>query len=122
MTIGDISNLNVPVRNLSLTQRIGNHVLTVYAAEFTPIPGDKVELHWKDTKGNRQKTKMPAFCLTNIPKVTAQIQQYIDLAKREYLESLKKDDPLVSRTVMMAMDYAKARPVSKIFPALVHTF
>ncbi|KAK0743961.1 hypothetical protein B0T18DRAFT_329101 [Schizothecium vesticola] len=112
LSIVDISNLNTPDRNLSLTQRIGNHVLTVYAAEFTPLPGDKVELHWKDTKGNRQTTKMPAFCLTNIPKVTAQIQQYIHLAKREYLESLKKDDPLVSRTVMMAMDYAKARPSS----------
>lgn len=122
MTISDISDLNVPVRNLSLTQRIGNHVLTVYAAEFTPLPGDKVELHWKDTKGNRQKTKMPAFCLTNIPKVAAQIHQYIDLAKREYLESLKRDDPLVSRTVMMAMDYAKARPVSKVFSTVVHSF
>ena len=110
----DLSNPNALVRNLTLTQRIGNHVLTVYASEFTPLPGDKVELHWQDTRGNRQRTRMPPFCLTNIPKMTAQIQQYIHLAKREYLDLLKKDEPLVSGTVVMAMKFAEAKPVSKI--------
>ncbi|KAK3352541.1 hypothetical protein B0T25DRAFT_456226 [Lasiosphaeria hispida] len=114
----DISKPNVGVQNIQLTQKIGNHRLTVYASEFTPLPDDKVSYIWKDQSGNKNELKMPPFCLTNIFKVKAQIQQYINEAKRTYLEKLTKDDPLVEITVKMALSYERKKQKSLVALAL----
>lgn len=102
---------NVPVRDIYLTQRIGNHKLMVYASEFTALPNDKVYLKWKNIDGTQHQQKMPTFCLTNILKVTAQMQHYIANSKRAYFEALLKDEELVSMTVKMAIKYAHSKPV-----------
>lgn len=111
LAIDDISKPDVPVRDLRLTQNISKHELTVYASEFVPLPNDKTSLKWKDSNGNNRETKMPPYCLTNMQKVTAQITHYIYVAKRSYLESLKKEDELVSMTVAMAMNLAQKKSV-----------
>ena len=112
----DISKPNVPVRTLTLTQGIGNHQLIVYASEFVPLPNDKTSLKWRNAQGVIQELKLPPYCLTNIPKVTAQIRQYIRVAKQSYLDMLNVEDDLVSATVVMATDYARTRPVSSSSP------
>ncbi|KAK4449885.1 hypothetical protein QBC34DRAFT_298388 [Podospora aff. communis PSN243] len=119
LTIEDISKPNVPVRNLQLTQHVG-HKLMIYASEFVPLPGDKVSLTWKDESGNQREMKMPPFCLTNMQKVTAQVRQYIYLAKQSYLElyARSSDDELVTKTVRVAISYAKAKPTSLVGMAL----
>ncbi|KAK0627475.1 hypothetical protein B0T14DRAFT_136514 [Immersiella caudata] len=119
LTIEDISKPNVPVRNLQLTQRVG-HKLMIYASEFVPLPGDKVSLAWKDARGNQREMRMPPFCLTNMQKVTAQVCQYIYVAKQSYLQShaLSSGDELERKTVKVAMEYAKAKPGSLVAMAL----
>jgi hypothetical protein len=88
----------------------------IYASEFVPLPGDKVSLTWKDARGNQREMRMPPFCLTNMQKVTAQVCQYIYVAKQSYLESyaLSSSDELERKTVKVAMEYAKAKPVGLI--------
>ncbi|KAK0645707.1 hypothetical protein B0T16DRAFT_457705 [Cercophora newfieldiana] len=119
LTIEDISKPNVPVRNLQLTQGVG-HKLMIYASEFVPLPGDKVSLTWKDPRGNEREMRMPPFCLTNMQKVTAQVRQYIYVAKQSYLESyaMSSNDELVANTVRMAMEYAKIKSGSLVSIAL----
>ncbi|KAK0714704.1 hypothetical protein B0H67DRAFT_578859 [Lasiosphaeris hirsuta] len=118
----DISKPNVDVQSIQLTQKIGNHRLTVYASEFTPLPHDKVSYTWMDKEGNTNELKMPPFCLTNMFKVKAQILQYIYEAKRTYLKRLTKDDPLVDPlvkiTVAMALNYEKKKQKSLVALAL----
>jgi hypothetical protein len=89
----------------------------IYASEFVPLPGDKVSLTWKDERGNQREMKMPPFCLTNMQKVTAQVRQYIYLAKQSYLESYARssNDELVKKTVGVAINYAKVNPVGPNF-------
>jgi hypothetical protein len=89
----------------------------IYTSEFVPLPGDKVSLTWKDARGQQREMNMPPFCLTNMQKVTAQVCQYIHLAKQSYLESyaLSSNDELVTNTVKMAIEYAKAKQVNQIF-------
>jgi len=118
LTVEDISKPDVPVRNLQLTQHVG-HKLMIYASEFVPLPKDKVSLTWKDAKGNQREMRMPPFCLTNMQKITAQVLQYIAVAKQSYLESyvLASNNELVATTVKMAMQYAKAKAVGDTFPS-----
>jgi hypothetical protein len=49
-------------------------------------------------------------------KVTAQVCQYIYVAKQSYLGSyaLSSNDELVANSVKMAMEYAKVKPVGLI--------
>ncbi|KAL1840237.1 hypothetical protein VTJ49DRAFT_668 [Mycothermus thermophilus] len=115
----DMTKPNAPVRTLRLTQQIGPHQLTVYASEFTPVPGDVVSYKWRDrATGAPRELKMPHFCLTNIDKIHSHFLQYIAQAKWSYLESLEKDDELAWMTVSMAMAYAKKRPNSLVATSL----
>ncbi|KAK0744840.1 hypothetical protein B0T21DRAFT_358540 [Apiosordaria backusii] len=116
----DLSAPDVPVRTVKLTQKMGQHRLTVYASEFKPEPTDKLSYHWKDSSGNSHEMKMPPFTLTNLDKIHAHFRQYIDSAKWSYLESLKgqQDDDLTWMTVSMAMEYARRRPDSLVADTL----
>ena len=109
--LGDVSKPEVPVRTLRLTQHIGPHQLTVYASEFLPMDGDVVSYKWTDDAGTPCELKMPHFCLTNIEKIRAHLQQYIASAKWSYLRSLEQEDRLAWMTISAATDYAKANPV-----------
>jgi len=113
---------NVPVRDIYLTQRIGDHRLMVYASKFTALPNDKVHIKWKNKDGTQHQKRMPTFCLTNILKVTAQMQHYIANSKRAYLEALLKDEELVSMTVRMAVKYAQSKPVGGFLSCLYFYF
>ena len=109
--LGDLSQPEVEVKTLKLTQRIGTHQLTVYASKFLPMPGDVVSYKWQDPSGNTHELKMPPVCLTNMDKVQTHIRQYIASAKWLYLNSLEQEDELAWMTVSTAMSYAKANPV-----------
>ncbi|KAG7287574.1 hypothetical protein NEMBOFW57_007086 [Staphylotrichum longicolle] len=114
----DLSEPEVSVRTLKLTQHIGSHQLTVYVSEFNPLPDDVTSYTWHDSTGQSHELSMPTFCLTNIPKVDAHLRQYVSAAKWSYLRSLEKDDELAWMTVSTAMGYAKANPNSLVADAL----
>ena len=109
--MGDLSQPEVEVKTLKLTQQIGSPPLTVYASEFLPMPGDVVSYKWQDPSGNTHELKMPPFCLTNMDKVQTHIRQYISSTKWLYLKSLETEDELAWMTVCTAMRYAKSKPV-----------
>jgi len=113
----DISNPDESDIKLTLTQHIGHHRLTVYVSEFTPTRGDVVDYKW--TAGGKEGTMwMPRVALTNINKVGVHIRNYINSAKRSYLECLKTEDDLTWMTISTAMDYAQSHPRSLVDQAL----
>jgi len=107
----DITMNDAPVKTVKLTQNIGQHYLTVYAAEFDPSPGYVVSYKWKDAMDRQHETPMPHYCLTNIPKVQNHFKRYIEDAKWDYLRSLKDEDQLAWMTISMAMSYANSKQV-----------
>jgi hypothetical protein len=108
----DFSRPRTQIRTLSITQHVGEHELTVYATEFVPLPVDRLSYNWTDDKGQKQSMYMPCFCLTQIPKVTINIFQYITKARSHYIELLKESDPLARDTIFAAMQLAQKRVVS----------
>lgn len=110
--LGDLSKPGVPVRTLELTQNFGSHHLTVYAAEFDPLPGDVTSYRWRDASGEPCATQMPNFCLTNIEKVHGHLRQYIESAKWSYFKALQTEkDELAWMTVSAAVRYAMRKRV-----------
>jgi hypothetical protein len=109
--LDDPSERNAPVWTLELTQHLGSHRLTVYAANFIPSPGDVTFYRWKDASGKARIMKMPNFCLTNIKKVEGHILQYIETTGWESLKSVKEENDLAWMTVTTAVEYAKRKPV-----------
>ncbi len=112
--LGDLSQPEVYVRTLKLTQQIGTHELTIYASEFLPQPGDVVSYKWRDGAGDTKELEMPHFCLTNIEKVRINFKNYISSAKELYLKALESEDELAWMTVRAAQQYAKTKPVSTL--------
>ncbi|KXX78005.1 hypothetical protein MMYC01_201721 [Madurella mycetomatis] len=107
--LGDLSVPNAPVKTLILTQNIKGHQLSVYAAEFLPMPGDVTSYKWRDVTGEPCTMQMPNFCLTNINEVENHLHQYIKSAKCYYLRSLESEDKLAWMTACAAIPYAQNR-------------
>ncbi|KAK4251374.1 hypothetical protein C7999DRAFT_10852, partial [Corynascus novoguineensis] len=101
--LADLSKPGVPPRELTLTQHIGCHKLTVYASEFVPSQGDVVSYKWRNS-GKLHELRMPDFCLTNMKEVYYHFRQYIDSAKWAYLESLETEDELAWMTDSLVAD------------------
>ncbi|EON96084.1 hypothetical protein UCRPA7_8443 [Phaeoacremonium minimum UCRPA7] len=103
----DPSEEGAQVKTITITQSVGGHDLTIYAAKFIPTPEDKVAYIWTDSDGNQQSMPMPHYCITCIPEITRNIMQYITRSKWSYIEMLKKSDPLAWKTLSMASQYAR---------------
>ncbi|GAB1319223.1 Zn(2)-C6 fungal-type domain-containing protein [Madurella fahalii] len=116
--LGNLCKPDVPVKTLFLTQNVGSHRLTVYAAEFIPLPGDVTSYKWRDVSGEPCAMQMPNFCLTGIDNVHNHFHQYIESAKESYLESLGSEDELASMIARVARDYACENKDSLVADAL----
>jgi hypothetical protein len=111
--LADASKQNSIKRTLHITQHIGEQELTVYAAEFIPLPGDKLSYNWTDSKGQKRSMPMPHFCLTGIPMITLNIMQYISRTRTYYFELLQEADELAWKTISQALDFARDKVVSR---------
>lgn len=111
----DLSKLQAAVIKLKLTQNIGKQHLVVYASQFEPKPGDKLSYTPKDREtGQKLEIPMPHFCLTSYDKVHANILEYINLSKNDYLHRLfSESGDLTWQIVQMAMKYAETRKVNR---------
>ena len=109
----DFSKPDVGVIRLELTQNIGKHHLVVYAAQFDPLPGDKLSYTPADRRtGQKHNIPMPHFCLTQYEKVCEHIMEYFYSSKQDYLQMLKGNGGLTWDIVSMAIEYAKTKKVN----------
>lgn len=112
----DLKDVSMPgslTVKTTITQRVIGQELRISCAEFQPTPEDTVHYKWTDSDGVKQRMKMPHFCLTDIPIITANIQEYINSAKYSYLE-LVRDDDLLFRTISMAIKCTETGSVSTL--------
>ncbi|KAK3491888.1 hypothetical protein B0T13DRAFT_450675 [Neurospora crassa] len=115
----DFSKPDGGVIRLELTQNIGKHHLVVYAAQFDPLPGDKLSYTLTDRRtGQKHNIPMPHFCLTKYEKVCEHIGEYFSSSKQDYLQMLKGNGGLTWDIVSMAIEYAKTKECSLVDMAL----
>ena len=118
----DLKDVSVPGSSAveaTIMQRVVGQELCISCAEFQPTPKDTVDYKWTDSDGVKRRMEMPHFCLRDIPIITANIQNYINRTKDSYLE-LIRDDDLLFRTISMAIEYTKTRPVSNFNPLVIN--
>ena len=97
-----------------ITQKeVGEQMLYIPCAQFQPTPEDTLVYKWTDSHGELKEMKMPYFCLRDIPRITANIWDYISRAKDSYIELLRGDN-LVFGTISAALEFTKTRPVSSL--------
>jgi hypothetical protein len=111
--LADASKHNSIKRRLQITQHVGGHELTVYAAEFLSEPGDKLSYNWIDSEGQHRSMPMPHFCLTELQTITLNIMQYISRTRTFYFELIRDTDELAWKTFSRALEFAKDKGVSR---------